>query len=418
MNTTTLPGANAAGTKWYVGRTRQQWRTFISAYVGWMLDIMDLMLFAMMIKYISADLHFDKGMAGTIASITLLATAIGGLFFGFLADRIGRTRSMMLSILCYSVGTALCGFSETIGQLLVFRFILGLGVGGEWSAGAALITESWPAEHRGKVMAWVQSAFAAGYTLAALIAALVLPLLGWRWVFAVGLIPVVFAFWVRRHTEESEIWKQQKVRLTLRQTLAELFGNYARPTVVGLAFTAAAMCGYWGLFTWIPSYLATPVEQGGPGFDLTRSTTWIVIMQAGAALGFILFGYIADKIGRRRSFILFFIASAICVPMYVAIKSPTVLLMFGPVVAFFGTGFYSGFAPTFAELFPTSIRATAQGFIYNTGRAASALAPAAVGFISQGNGVATALGATSAFFALAAVIVYFFLPETKDGTLQ
>ncbi|KAF1049990.1 MFS transporter [Xylophilus sp.] len=418
MGSVTMAGQGADAAKWYSGRTRQQWRAFVSAYIGWMLDIMDLMLFAMMIRYVSADLGFDKGIAGTIASMTLLATAVGGLVFGFLADRIGRTRSMILSILCYSVGTALCGFSQTIGQLMVFRFILGLGVGGEWSAGAALITESWPAQHRGKVMAWVQSAFAAGYALAALVAALVLPTLGWRWAFAVGLVPVVFAFWVRRHTEESAIWAQQKTRLTLREALAALFGQHLRPTLVGLAFTSAAMCGYWGLFTWIPSYLATPVAQGGPGFDLTRSTTWIVVMQVGAALGFIVFGYIADRIGRRRAFMLFFVASAVAVPLYVAIKSAAVLLAFGPVVAFFGTGFYSGFAPTFAELFPTAIRATAQGFIYNTGRAASALAPAAVGFLSQGNGVASALGATAGFFALAAVIVYFFLPETRDGELQ
>lgn len=418
MSTMTMPKESAQDPRWYVGRTPQQWRTFTSAYVGWMLDIMDLMLFAMMIRYISAELAFDKGLAGVIASMTLLATAVGGLVFGFLADRIGRTRSMVLSILCYSLGTALCGFSQTVTQLMIFRFILGLGVGGEWSAGAALITESWPAQHRGKVMAWVQSAFALGYALAALVAAVVLPLAGWRWVFAVGLLPALFAFWVRRHTEESQIWVEQKQRLSAGQTLKALFGEHLRPTMICLAFTSAAMCGYWGLFTWVPSYLATPAAQGGPGFDLLKSTTWIVVMQVGAALGFIIFGYIADSIGRRRAFMLFFIASAVTVPLYVAIKSPTVLLLFGPIVAFFGTGFYSGFAPTFAELFPTQIRATAQGFIYNTGRATSALAPAAVGFISQGNSVATALGATAAFFALAAVIVYFFLPETKDGALQ
>lgn len=141
-------------------------------------------------------------------------------------------------------------------------------------------------------------------------------------------------------------------------------------------------------------------------------------MQAGAALGFIVFGYFADAIGRRRSFILFFLASAVAVPLYMAITSPTLLLLFGPVVAFFGTGFYSGFAPTFAELFPTQVRATAQGFIYNTGRATSALAPAAVGFLSQGNGVSSALAATAGFFALAAVIVFFFVPETRSEALR
>ena len=419
MNTmSTTPCPATADSRWYVGRTPLQWRAFKSAYVGWMLDIMDLMLFAMMIKTIGAELAFDKGVAGAIASLTLLATAVGGLFFGFLADRIGRTRSMVLSILCYSVGTALCGLSQSVAQLMIFRFILGMGIGGEWSAGAALITETWPAEHRAKVMAFVQSAFAVGYAFAALIAALVLPILGWRWVFAVGLVPALFAFWVRRHTEESAIWAQQTHRLTLGQTLSLLLGSHLRPTLVCLALTSAAMCGYWGLFTWVPAYLATPVAQGGPGFDLIRSTTWIVVMQVGAVLGFIVFGYIADRIGRRRSFMLFFVASAISVPLYVTVKSPSVLLVFGAIVAFFGTGFYSGFAPTFAELFPTQIRATAQGFIYNTGRAASALAPALVGFISQGNSIGTALGATAAFFGLAAVIVFFFLPETASEALQ
>lgn len=407
-----------SGTPWYIGATRDQWRSFGSAYIGWMLDIMDLMLFAMMIRYISADLHFDKSVAGVIASTTLLATAVGGLVFGFLADRIGRTRSMVLSILCYSIGTALCGFSETVTQLLIFRFILGLGIGGEWSAGAALITETWPAEHRGKVMAWVQSAFAVGYALAAIVAALVLPHLGWRWVFAVGLLPALFAFWVRRHAREPDIWLNQKSRPTLKQAIASLFGTYRRSTLVGLAFTSAAMCGYWGLFTWIPAYLATPVADGGPGFDLIKSTTWIVIMQVGAAIGFVSFGYIADAIGRRRAFMAFFVGSAIAVPVYVAISSPLLLLVFGPVVAFVGTGFYSGFAPTFAEMFPTSIRATAQGFIYNTGRATSALAPAAVGLFSQGNSVGPALSATAGFFALAAVIVFLFLPETRGADLD
>ncbi|MBN9476887.1 MAG: MFS transporter [Bordetella sp. SCN 67-23] len=413
---TSLSGV--AQEKWYVGRTKEQWRAFGSAYIGWMLDIMDLMLFAMVITQMRAELNFDSGAAGVIASMTLLATAFGGLIFGFLADRLGRTRSLVLSIACYSIGTALCGFSQNVTQLLIFRFLLGLGVGGEWSAGAALVTETWPAKHRGKVMAWVQSAFAAGYALAAIVAALVLPTLGWRWVFAVGLVPALFAFWVRRHASEPEIWTSQKERLGVGATLKLLFGQHLRSTVVGLAFTAAAMCGYWGLFTWIPTYLATPVSAGGAGLDLTKSTTWIVVMQVGAALGFICFGYIADRIGRRMAFILFFLLSAVCVPLYVQIESSLVLLAFGPLVAFVGTGFYSGFAPTFAELFPTSIRATAQGFIYNTGRATSALAPAAVGFFSATHGVASALGATAGFFALAAVIVYFFLPETKGGELE
>lgn len=255
---------------------------------------MDLMLFAMMITYISADLGFDRSAAGMVASATLIATALGGLVFGFLADRIGRTRSMVLSILCYSIGTMLCGFSQTIAQLLLFRVVVGLGVGGEWSAGAALITETWLARHRGKVMAWEFSAFASGYALAAIVMAIILPYVGWRGVFFFGVIPALLAFWIRRHTPESEIWSKQTERLSFVETLRTLFGKHARNTIIGLAFTSAAMCGYWGLFTWIPTYLAMPQSAGGQGLDLVKSPTWIVIMQVGAALGFILFGYISD----------------------------------------------------------------------------------------------------------------------------
>lgn len=405
-------------TRWYVGATRAQWQVFWSSYLGWALDIMDLLLFAMLLSHMSADLGMDRSTAGTIASASLVATAVGGLIFGFLADHIGRTRSMVLSILCYSIGTVLCGLSQDVTQLLLFRIVVGLGVGGEWSAGAALITETWPARHRGKVMAWVQSAFATGYALAAIVAAVFLPLVGWRGVFFFGIAPALLAFWIRRHTPEPEIWKQQTERLTLRQTVVTLTGEHGRSTVVGLAFTAAAMCGYWGLFTWIPTWLATPVASGGPGLDLVKSTTWIVVMQVGAALGFISFGYVADYLGRKAAFILYFVVSALAVPLYTQITTPTALLLFGPVVAFFGTGFYSGFAPTFAELFPTSVRATAQGFIYNAGRAVSALAPAAVGFLATRYGLGGALTFTAGFFLLAGLIVFVFLPETKGADLQ
>jgi MFS-type transporter involved in bile tolerance (Atg22 family) len=178
------------------------------------------------------------------------------------------------------------------------------------------------------------------------------------------------------------------------------------------------MCGYWGLFTWIPTWLATPVETGGAGLSLVKSTTWIVVMQVGAALGFVSFGYIADAIGRKATFVFYFIMSALCVPGYTLISSPTILLFFGPVVAFFGTGFYSGFAPTFAELFPTNVRATAQGFIYNGGRAVSAVAPSLVGIISTSFGLGGALTFTAGFFLLAGLIVLIFLPETRGVDLQ
>lgn len=411
-------GTQAVSSRWYVGASSAQWKAFWSAYLGWALDIMDLLLFAMLIAHFSRDLGMDRSTVGLVASATLIATAFGGLIFGFLADRIGRTRSMILSILCYSVGTLLCGLSQDVTQLLLFRIVVGLGVGGEWSAGAALITETWPAKHRGKVMAWVQSAFASGYAIAAIVAAVLLPIVGWRGVFFFGVLPALLTFWIRRHTPEPEIWLQQRERLTAWQTVKMLTTEHGRNTFICLAFTSAAMCGYWGLFTWIPAWLASPPSAGGPGLDLVRSTTWIVIMQIGAAAGFITFGYIADWIGRKAAFVTFFVASAVAVPVYTLISSPNMLLVFGPIVAFFGTGFYSGFAPTFAELFPTNVRATAQGFIYNTGRAISAVAPAMVGFLSAQYGLGGALSFTAGFFLLAGLIVLVALPETKGAKLQ
>ncbi|MGI3900796.1 MAG: MFS transporter [Janthinobacterium lividum] len=415
---TALRTEAGADSRWYVGASRAQWQVFWSSYLGWALDIMDLMLFAMLLSHISADLGMSRSLAGSIASASLLATALGGIVFGVLADRIGRTRSMVLSILCYSVGTVLCGASQNVAQLVLFRLIVGVGVGGEWSAGAALVTETWPARHRGKVVAWVQSAFATGYALAAVVAAVFLPLVGWRGVFFFGLAPALLAFWIRRHTPEPAIWKDQPRRLTLRESLRSLSVDHGRSTLVCFAFTAAAMCGYWGLFTWIPTWLATPASAGGPGLSLTTSTTWIVIMQVGAALGFVSFGYAADRIGRKAAFISYFVLSALVVPLYTFASTPTTLLVVGPVVAFFGTGFYSGFAPTFAELFPTGVRATAQGLIYNASRAVSALAPAMVGLLASSFGLAGALAFTAGFFLLAAFIVLLFLPETKGAQLQ
>lgn len=407
-----------ASSRWYVGASSAQWKAFWSSYLGWALDIMDLLLFAMLITHFSHDLGMDRSAVGLVASASLIATAVGGLVFGFVADRIGRTRSMVISILCYSLGTLLCGLSQDMTQLLLFRVVVGLGVGGEWSAGSALVTETWPAQHRGKVIAWVQSAFATGYAVAALVAAVLLPFVGWRGVFFFGIVPALLAFWIRRSTPESEIWIKQSQRLSPAQTVKILVTEYGRSTFVCLAFTSAAMCGYWGLFTWIPAWLGSPTSAGGLGLDLVKSTTWIVIMQVGAALGFIVFGYIADWIGRKAAFIVFFAASAVAVPVYTLISSPILLLLIGPIVAFFGTGFYSGFAPTFAELFPTSVRATAQGFIYNTGRAVSGVAPALVGILSAKYGLSGALSFTAGFFLLAGLIVLVALPETKGMKLQ
>ncbi|CAM5797894.1 MULTISPECIES: MFS transporter [Brevibacillus] len=416
--------AQLSNKPWYKEVTQNQWRALIAAGSGWALDAMDVMLYSMVLVQVMQELQMDKTAGGFLATLTLLSSAFGGLLFGMVADRYGRTKSLMISIIVYSLFTFLCGFSQTVTQLAVFRLLLGLGMGGEWVAGAALITETWDAKHRGKAMGLVQSAWAIGYALAAIVAGLVIPLWGWRGVFFFGIVPALVAIWIRKGTKEPEIWEKMKQEATTQKKkskpkLVELFsGKVLRWTILGAALSVCAQFGYWGLFTWIPSYLGTPVDQGGAGLDIMKSTTWIVIMQAGAWLGYVSFGFLADKIGRKKTFILFFALAALLVPFYGMSSDATRLLILGPFVAFFGSGYFSGFGAVLAELFPTEIRATGQGFCYNFGRGIAATAPTVVGFMATGMGLGAAFGFLAISFALAAILVLLFLPETMGKQLN
>ncbi|WP_372814025.1 MFS transporter [Paenibacillus sp.] len=408
---------------WYKEVTKNQWRALIAASSGWALDAMDVMLYSMVLVHVMADLQMDKTTGGFLATLTLLSSAVGGILFGMVADRYGRTKSLMLSIFVYSIFTFLCGFSETVTQLAVFRLLLGIGMGGEWVAGAALITETWDAKHRGKAMGFVQSAWAIGYAFAAIVAGLISPLWGWRGVFFFGIIPAIVAIWIRKGTKEPEIWEKMKQESSkvkqAKPKLLELFSSkIIRWTMLGAALSVCAQFGYWGLFTWIPSYLGTPIDKGGAGLDILKSTTWIVIMQTGAWFGYVTFGFLADKIGRRKTFILFFVMAALLVPVYGMTHDATSLLLLGPFVAFFGSGYFSGFGSVLAELFPTEIRATGQGFCYNFGRGIAATAPTVVGFMATSIGLGAAFGFLAIAFALAALLVIAFLPETKGKVLN
>lgn len=410
---------------WYKEITKTQWRALIAAGTGWALDAMDVMLYSMVLVQIMADLSMDKTMGGFLATVTLLSSAVGGVLFGLVADRYGRKVSLMISILIFSVFTFLCGFSQTVTQLMIFRILLGLGMGGEWVAGAALITETWDAKHRGKAMGLVQSAWAIGYALAAIVAGIISPLWGWRGVFFFGIVPALLALWLRRGTKESEVWVKMKEAEQAKPKsepkkfkLGQLFsGKVLKWTILGSLLSVCAQFGYWGLFTWIPSFLGTPIEDGGAGLDIMKSTTWIVIMQAGAWLGYVSFGFLADSLGRKKTFALFFILAAILVPIYGSTHSSTSLLILGPFIAFFGSGYFSGFGSVLAELFPTEIRATGQGFCYNFGRGVAATAPTLIGFLATGMGLGAAFGFLSISFALAAILVIAFLPETKGKQL-
>lgn len=402
---------------WLAQANLAERRSLVAGGLGWMLDAMDVMLYSIVLTYLIREIAMDTGTAGLMNSLTLIASAIGGLLFGVVADRVGRTRALMTSILVYALASAACGLSHTIPQLAIFRFILGLGMGGEWTAAAALIAETWRAEHRGKALGFMQSSYAIGEAVAALVVMVIQPRFGWRPVFFVGVLPAILAFWVQRRVPEPELWKQRAAREE-KAPLGKLLENRVlRNGILATAMNAFSMFGYWGLFTWIPGYLSLPPEKGGRGLSLITTTAFFLVMCAGKWLGYALFGFFSDAFGRRKPYFLYLLIAAALVPVYGMTRSPFWLLVLGPFVAFFGTGYFSGYAAIVSELFPGEIRATAMGLSYNIGRGLSAAAPFAVGALAIRFGLGPAFFLLAGAF-LAAALLSLALPETRGQQLD
>jgi MFS family permease len=405
--------------QWWQEGTPQARKALIAAGLGWMLDAFDVMLYALVLADIIRELGMSRESAGALGSLTLLASAAGGILFGVVADRYGRTRALIASVLIYSIFTAACGLAQTVAQLAVFRIFLGIGMGGEWASGAALVSETWPAQHRGKALGLMQSAWAIGYGAAAMVTGLALPYWGWRGVFFVGILPAFFTLWVRRHVEEPALWRDSR-RTPVPWTAA--LGTIFRPPLLALTLAvtlmnAFTMFAWWGFNLWLPSYLRFPADQGGVGLSARVMSLFVIAMQVGMWFGYVTFGFVSDTIGRKKTYVVYLVTAAILLFAYVSIRNPTVLLVLGPLVAFFATGYFSGFGAVTAEIYPTAIRATAQGFTYNIGRIASAVAPLAVGSLAQTHGFGTALWLSSAAFLLAA-LTWAWIPETGGRELR
>ena len=380
---------------------------------------MDVMLYAFALGSIQQEFGLTSAQAGALASVTLLSSAFGGIGVGILADRYGRARLLRWAVVSYSVFTALTATATSVWQLVLWRTLLGFGMGGEWSAGSVLVAETWPARHRGKAIGVMQSGWAVGYILAATLAAAVIPRFGWRPLFLFGLLPAVLAFWIRRNVPEPAKWQPTAAGTRWSHALRAMF----TPPLLGRTVTATVIAtfllfAYWGLFTWVPRFLAPPVESGGAGMGIVRSSGWIVPMQLGALAGYLSFGFLADRFGRRPVFLIFVLCSAVIVPLYGgAARDATLLLLLGPLVGFFGHGYFSVFGAMLAELYPTAIRGTAQGTCYNAGRAVSALAPYSIGAIADARGLGPALGFTALFYVAAGALIWR-LPETKGRELE
>jgi MFS family permease len=409
-------------TPWYRTITREQWRALAAAKLGWMLDAMDFLLYVMAIGQLKAYFGFDDATAGLLGTVTLITSAVGGIVFGVVADRVGRTRALMATILIFSFCSLGAATSQTVLQLMAWRILLGFGMGGEWASGAVLVSETWPAEHRTKAISIMQSGWALGYIAAALLAALVLDVMNlgddaWRWLFVIGVLPALFTLWIRRSVKEPEAWLRGRAAPGPRANpFAILFGaELRRNTVLATLLSACVQFANWGLFFWLPGFLATPVERGGAGMTIVRSAAWIIPVQIGAYIGYNSFGFIADRLGRRRTFITYLAIAAILVPIYGQMaRNPLVLMALGPVLGFVGYGYFSMFGSFLAELFPTAVRATGQGLTYNLGRGLGALAPYTIGYLATlpRVGIGSALAVTSAFFVAGAVLILFF-PDTS-----
>ena len=431
--------------------TTAQRRTLLAASLGWMLDAFDAMLYALVLTHVMRDLGMSKATSGLLYTLTLLASGMGGVLFGFLADRVGRKRALMLSILTYSVCSFASGLSTTVISLAVFRFILGLGMGGEWNTGATLVAETWPDELRAKAISVVQSSWAIGFALAALVSGIVLRYASWRYVFFVGILPALITLWIQNRVPESEMWKQHKKDQNLEpqrsqrtkeesqvlnplrtqrspqsesaassgDSFVRIFRTpYLKSTLALLFLNFFGMFGWWGLFTWLPPYLSLPVEQGGRGFGVMGTTTLLVVLNLfGMFPGYASFGWVADHMGRRRAFMLYTTMAALLVPLYATARSPLALLVLGTIVAFFGTGMFSGSGIIASEIFPTRLRARALGFTYNGARTLSSVAPYVIGRVGQARGLSWAFYLCGAAFALACIMATQ-LPETKGRSLE
>lgn len=359
-----------------------------------------------------------KSTAGLLNSFTLIASAIGSFGFGLWADRVGRRRMLSASIWTYSLFTFACGFSTSVTMLAVFRFLLGLGMGGEWNSGATLVAETWPGAWRGRAMAIVQSSWAIGYALAALVANAVLSRANWRWVFFVGVLPALVTLWIQHDVPEPELWEKQRTTPPSAFVKREMWRSVTRSLLALLSMNTFGMFAWWGLFTWIPAYLVLPVASGGRNFNQLGFTAFLVVLNlCGMFPGYLLFGVLADKLGRKRTTIAYLFLAALSVPAFAIARSPGLILLTASISAFFGTGFFTGSGLLGSELFPTPIRATALGVSYNAARGLSAFAPFIIGALGQTYGLSWGFAACAIAFAAAGVSA-FWVPETRGLELQ
>ncbi|WP_398471571.1 MFS transporter [Tardiphaga sp.] len=397
-------------------------RTFWACFLGWALDAMDFMIYPLVIGTIIAMWQVERGTAGLAVTVTLVVSALGGWLAGYLSDRIGRVRTLQITILWFSLFTLLCAFAQNFEQLMVLRAFLGLGFGGEWAAGAVLIGETIRAKYRGRAVGTVQSGWAVGWGAAVLLQAVcysyIPPEQAWRWMFALGALPALLLFFLRRYVEEPEISsavRKADEKKQDRPSILEIFSpDVLRITLFTSLLCTGAQGGYYAITTWLPTFLRT--ERG---LTVVGSTGYLALLIVGSFIGYVWGAYLADRIGRRKLFMVFAVLASLLVVAYTQLPiSNQWMLFLGFPLGICASAYFSGIGAFLTELFPTRLRGSGQGFAYNFGRGIGALFPALVGYLSA----AMPLSKAIAIFAVIAygllLIGALLLPETRGKELH
>lgn len=373
------------------------------------MDGFDLLILGFMLRAISGDLHLSQPEAASLVTATLVGAVLGGIGFGMLSDRLGRVRVLTWTIVLFAVFTGLCALAQGYWDLLVYRTIAGLGLGGEFGIGMAMAAEAWPAAKRARVSSYVGLGWQAGVLLAALLTPILLPSIGWRGMFALGVLPAIVAFVVRMRCPEPEVF----ARRDAGQASPLLLLKNCRVGLGMIVLCSVQNFGYYGVMIWLPNYLATRFH-----FNLTQSATWTAVTIAGMALGIFVFGHVADRIGRRPAFGTWMVGAAIMVVVYSRLSDPTALLIAGAIMGFFVNGMLGGYGALMSELYPTAVRATAQNVLFNIGRAVGGFGPVAVGAVAAAYGFETAIALLAVLYGLDLAALWFLIPERRGVALE